>query len=278
MMENPRVDKKLLLSNFLSQFQMSEDCPSPMARHLQALQNNLRQDSQYMPPDYGLDYRSRGKKSFIDQNQDSLFGGAKDMQSSPGLAEYADLMEQMGKESPDGRASSIVDIEQIELDPERSRSSSRNKSKKTRPSTAHTTATNNRISTTSYNRQRKNVNNSRLAMAVRQDRSGSSLRSLAGISSGYATVKPKASTKREKTKEDRPSGKENDSTRQATETVGIAKAKQRKTGKRRDHNYSTSSSQMPTSSVVQLKKVLPGKVTKRRKISPRPETSCEARE
>jgi len=37
MMENPRVDKKLLLSNFLSQFQMSEDCPSPMARHLQAL-------------------------------------------------------------------------------------------------------------------------------------------------------------------------------------------------------------------------------------------------
>lgn len=87
-------------------------------------------------------------------------------------------------------------------------------------------------------------------------------------------MKPKAHSKREKTKEDR-AGKENDSSRQPTEATGIAKAKQRKTVKRRDHNYSTSSSQMPTSSVVQLKKVLPGKVTKRSKVSPRAENSRE---
>ena len=110
MMDNPKVDKKVLLSNFLSQFQMSEECPSSLSRQLQALQNNLRSDSQYLPPDYGLDYRGRAKKSFIDQNQDSLF--AKDVQSSPGgLAEYADLMEQIDKDSPNGQTSSIVDME-----------------------------------------------------------------------------------------------------------------------------------------------------------------------
>lgn len=119
-----------------------------MNKELQQLQRLLKDEALLVNPgedtDYGIgayqNYRQKQKKiSYLDNNNESLFG--KDEKSPGGLEEYADLIDQIDKVSPNN-SQSIVDIEQIEIEEkDRSRSSSRQK-QKTRPSTAHTTATN----------------------------------------------------------------------------------------------------------------------------------------
>jgi recombination DNA repair RAD52 pathway protein len=101
------------------------------------------------------------------------------------------------------------------------------------------------------------------------------MRSLTG-GAGYQTVKPKKTASKtsivcehhHNSSNHGISGKENDSMQ--INHPKISKASTRKTMKRRDHNYSTSSSQIPTSSMISLKKVLPGKVKRKKQNSSSP--------
>jgi len=107
-----------------------------------------------------------------------------------------------------------------------------------------------------------------------KEKSGSSLRSLAGTSTGFQTVKPPKKLKPSKEINVEPAalGKENDSKNNGgSGDPKISKAK-KTVIKRRDHNYSTSSTQVPvTSSIPHLRKVLPGKVVSHKKTqSPKP--------
>ena len=245
MLDNPKVDKKMMLQMFLNQVQMSGELPGYMNKELQQLQRSLKNEENFTnnDADYGVTYNMGNQKN---KHISYLDGDNKE----EGVDEYADLIDRIDRPSP----AKTVDIEQIELQ-EASRSSSRQKGQKSRPSTALTASSNNRGTSTSYTRLRKKDNTSRLNyMSLNQgkDKSGSSLRSLAGTSTGYQTVKPtkklKTTTTTHKDQIGEPrQNKENDSKNGSDPK--IAKAK-KTVIKRRDHNYSTSSTQIPTSSVV----------------------------
>ena len=144
-LDNSKIDKRVLFNALLSKIQVSGDLPHAMSKDLVQIQRHLKSESNLLPSgDYSSIYNNekpigpRQKNiSYLPvpgvgvENSDSLYD--KDEKSlSQGLHEYADLMNQMidNKSPPAQESHSIIDIEQIDLQGGKEQQSGSSRSKK----------------------------------------------------------------------------------------------------------------------------------------------------